>query len=162
MTSLNNRSRLANLMFPFALVTSLLLWHGSVSAEVYKWTDEQGEVQYTQVPPPTGIQSTRLGPAAPPADNPATITGHLEERIKASEEANKQQLDASQKQQKQIEIRKIRQQNCVAAHNNVEQLNRGGQVRYRTSDGEVLHLSDEDRNKRIEEARKQIKENCES
>lgn len=150
------------LMFPLTIAVGLLLWHGAGLAEVYKWVDENNEVQYTQTPPPPGIHSTRIGPAPPPADDPGTITNQLQERIKASEEHQKEQLDATEKQQQMVEIRKIRQQNCVAAHNNLEQLNRGGQVRYRTSTGEVLRLTEEDRSKRIEEASNQVKEFCES
>ena len=62
--------------------------------------------------------------------------------------------------QQQAEIARISKQNCITARNNLEQLSRSGQIRYRTGDGEVLRLSEEDRKQRIEEARGQVKEFC--
>jgi hypothetical protein len=60
----------------------------------------------------------------------------------------------------QAEIARISKQNCVTARNNLEQLNRSGQIRYRTGEGEVLRLSEDDRKQRIEEAGNQVKEFC--
>jgi hypothetical protein len=150
------------LMFPFTLTTVLLLWQGAPLADVYKWVNENNEIQYTQIPPPPGIESTRVGPASPPADAPGTITEPLQQQLKANEAENKKQMDAAQLQQQQIEIRKMRQQNCITAHNNLEHLNRSGQIRYRTGEGEVLRLTEEDRAKRIEEANSQVKEFCDN
>lgn len=150
------------LMFPIALAASLLLWQGAPLADVYKWVNENNEIQYTQIPPPPGIHSTRVGPASPPAGAPDTITEPLQKQLDDNEADNKKQMDTAKLQQQQIEIRKMRQQNCITAHNNLEHLNRSGQIRYRTGEGKVLRLTEEDRAKRIEEANSQVKEFCDN
>jgi hypothetical protein len=56
---------------PFALV--LLLLAPAVAAQVYKWTDANGTVHYSETPPPQGTQFKRIStsgieqPAATPA-----------------------------------------------------------------------------------------------
>ena len=36
-------------------------------AEMYKWVDEDGQVQYTQSPPPPGVEGETIKPPPPPA-----------------------------------------------------------------------------------------------
>src|SRR5690349_9273769 len=53
---------------PLALV--LLLLAPTVAAQVYKWTDSQGTVHYSETPPPKGTtyqRVTTVGSAAPVA-----------------------------------------------------------------------------------------------
>jgi hypothetical protein len=149
------------LMFPFTLAASLALISMPAHCEIYKWVDSNNEVQYTQMPPPQGVESVRIDtlPGAG-ADDPAEDETRLEESIKASEEQKQQQEKTAADAELQAEITRISRQNCITARNNLEQLSRSGQIRYRTGDGEVLRLSEEDRNQRIEEARSQIKEFC--
>ncbi len=146
------------LMFPLTLAGSLLLATTPVQAEIYKWVDSNNEVHYTQTPPPKGVESIRI--EAIPARDSAEAGTNLQERIKASEEQKQQKSEASADAEQQAEIARISRQNCITARNNLEQLNRSGQIRYRTGDGEVLRLSEEDRKLRIEEARGQVKEFC--
>jgi hypothetical protein len=146
------------LMFRLALTGSLLLAMTAAQAEIYKWVDSNNEVQYTQAPPPKGVESTRI--EAAPARDSAAAGSNLQERIKASEEQKQQKTEASADAELQAEIARISKQNCITARNNLEQLNRNGQIRYRTGDGEVLRLNEEDRKQRIEEARGQVKEFC--
>ena len=148
------------LMFPLALAGSLALGAIPVQADTYKWTDSNNEVQYTQMPPPEGVEFTRIGEARPPADDPAAAGTGLQERLEASDQEQQKKAEAATDAEQKAEIARITKQNCITARSNLEQLGRGGQVRYRTGDGEVVHLSEEDRKQRIEEAQGQVKEFC--
>jgi hypothetical protein len=148
------------LMFPLALAGSLALGTTPLQADVYKWVDSSNQVQYTQAPPPAGVEFTRIGSKSTPTQSPAEAGSGLEERIKASEEQKQQKEKAANTAEQQAEIARISRQNCITARNNLEQLGRSGQIRYRTGEGEVLRLSEEDRQKRIEEAQGQVKEFC--
>ena len=56
-----------------SLCVSSALFLTPASAEIYKWTDANGETQYSQIPPPSGIKSevlhiqqiTRVPPMTP-------------------------------------------------------------------------------------------------
>jgi hypothetical protein len=148
------------LMFPLALASILVPAMTPVQAQVYKWIDSTGQVQYTQMPPPEGVESVRIESEPPLAQEPSATITSPQERLQASEEQKKKQAEASTDKELQAEIERISKQNCSTARNNLEQLNRSGQIRYRTADGEVLHLSEEQRQQRIEEAQGQIKEFC--
>ncbi|WP_170113279.1 trypsin-like peptidase domain-containing protein [Ahniella affigens] len=52
-----------------ALVLALLALPVSAQ-QIYKWVDEQGRVQYTQTPPPKGVEATKteINPSKPTAD----------------------------------------------------------------------------------------------
>jgi hypothetical protein len=148
------------LMFPIALAGILVPGITPVQAQVYKWVDSTGQVQYTQMPPPEGVESARIESEPPPVTEPSATITSPQERLQASEEQKKQQAEANTDKEMQAENERIAKQNCITARNNLEQLNRSGQIRYRTGDGEVLRLSEEQRQQRIEEAQGQIKEFC--
>ena len=77
----------------------------------------------------------------------------MDKRIEAADEAKAEAgIDA--------EIARITRENCETAKKNLAQLNQGGVKRYRTGEGEVIRLTDESRQQRIEEANSQIQEFC--
>jgi len=76
------------------------------------------------------------------------------------EQQNDKQQQETRDADQRAEIQKIRKKNCEAARQNVINLNRGGNVRYMGADGKVMRLTEEERQKRIDEANQQIKENC--
>ena len=59
------------------------------------------------------------------------------------------------------EVASIRKQNCETARKNLANLRRGGNNAYMTPEGEVVRLTDDERAKRIEDAKQGIKDNCE-
>jgi hypothetical protein len=126
---------------------------------IYKWTNDQGEVQYTQFPPP-GQKAEILHGAQPPAHTSETAGNNLQKQVEKMEEQEKEQLQGAKDAKQWAEIQKLRRTNCDTAHKNLDSLQRGGNVRYMGSDGKIMRLTDEERQKRIDEAQQQIKENC--
>jgi hypothetical protein len=128
---------------------------------IYKWTDDSGEVHYTQHPP-QGRESVTVRRAPPPPGNPQAERSEQQQQV---EQLDKQQQEAAKKSAEaelQAHNRKIREKNCATARKNLAELQQGGIKRYRLPSGEVVHMDEADRQKRIEEANKQIKENCKS
>ena len=126
---------------------------------MYKWTDDQGEVHYTQFPPP-GHKAEKLQPPPPPAQSAESTENDLQQQMETMDKENKEQLEGAKDAKQWAEIQKIRRTNCETANKNLVNLQRGGNVRYMGSNGEVIRLTEEERQKRIEEANAQIKENC--
>jgi hypothetical protein len=129
--------------------------------DIYKWTNDAGEVQYSQTPPPTGIAAERIEGAPPPADDPEKIRQHLQERLEELDDLKADQDEDYAVKKKREENREIVRKNCKTARNNLAALQQGGNKRYLTPEGEVKYLTEEERTRRIEEAESQIQEFCE-
>jgi hypothetical protein len=129
------------------------------SQNMYKWTDNQGEVHYTQFPPP-GRKTEIMQPPPPPAEPPTGSENDLQKQLDTIKQQNDKQLQETREADQQAEIQKIHKKNCETAHKNLMNLNRGGNVRYMGPNGEAIRLTEEERQKRIDETNQQIKENC--
>jgi len=128
--------------------------------KIYKWVDQNGDTQYTQMPPPTGVQVLEIRSAPPPADDPEAERTKLQQETEALDERMKERQESAAKAEIQEKNKEIRRQNCIRANKNLTELQQGGVKRYRTPDGEVIHLTEEDRQKRITETNAQIAEFC--
>lgn len=130
-------------------------------AEIYKWTDADGETHYTQTPPPAGTESETIEGAPPPAEDPEEIRKGLQEQLDAYDDAKAVRDEDYALQKKHKETLEIIRKNCKTARSNLANLQQGGQKRFMTPEGEVKYLTIEERNRRIEEAEGQIREFCE-
>jgi len=128
--------------------------------KIYKWVDQNGDLQYTQMPPPTGVQVLEIRSAPPPADDPEAERTRLQQETEAMDERMKERQESAAKAEVQAKNKEIRRQNCIKASKNLTELQQGGIKRYQTPDGEVLRLTEEDRQKRIAETKAQIAEFC--
>lgn len=127
---------------------------------MYKWIDDQGEVHYSQFPPSGGKSEKMRAPSSPPATAVESAENNLQKQIKDMNQEEEEQLQGAKDAESWAKIQKIRRKNCETANKNLANLQRGGNVRYLGPDGQAMRLTEEERQKRIEEANKQIKENC--
>lgn len=126
------------------------------SGQIFKWVDAAGSTHYTQLPPPEGITATKVRRAPAAADNSATATSQ-QQPVEAKDTAAGQTMSEAEVA---AENARIAKENCAIAKKNLAELQQGGIKRYRTSDGKVIRLTEEDRQQRIAEANSQIKEFC--
>lgn len=150
-------------------LTAFLLSSPAHAEDVYKWVNENNEVQYTQMPPPHGIKAIRIQSKAP-ADEAADAapdeaaappdTGQAAEdapdAVTADEQAEEEQAETPDRSDV---LARASQENCEKARRNLENLNRGN-VRLRTSSGEVIRLTEEERQQKIVETNAQIELFC--
>jgi hypothetical protein len=128
--------------------------------KIYKWVDQNGSIQYSQLPPPTGSEVLEVRKVPPPADEAAAERARIQQETEAFDERMEERKEAAAKAEQRAENRKIRQENCTTARRNLAELQQGGIKRYRLPDGTVLRLTEEDRQKRIAETEAEIAENC--
>ena len=146
-------------MFALMLAGCLLLLQSPATADVYKWVNENNEVQYTQMPPPPGIKYVRIQTTEHP--DTAATKAEPEAPTKAAASSKSQaQLDAEAMAEYEAEVARISRENCKIARNNLAQLNMGGHLRYRNEAGEYVNMDEPERQKRIAEATKQIEQFC--
>jgi len=147
-----------------SLTCVLLVFAGGLHAAgkdaIYKWADDNGDVHYTQVAPQDRKYET-LKQAAAPADDPASIRSNLKEQVDAMNKAQEERSAAQSDAEKQDMIKARRKKNCEISKQNLANLHQGGNKAFMTPDGKVIRLTDEERARRIDEANKQIKDNCE-
>ena len=146
-----------------ALIIATLLLQSPLIAASYKWTDNSGEVHYTQTPPPSGIDSQVIQGAPPPAESGQTIRQEqqkLQQQLDAMEERRDERKKEETIEKQHQELIKINEKNCIIAENNLAKLHQGGIKRYLTPEGEVIRLTEEDRQRRITEAKKQVEKIC--
>ena len=128
-----------------ALLLSLLLapMAFTQAAGLYKWTDENGNVHYGQLPP-SEHTAQKL---SPPVNVPAQPAKEEKQTDKIPEEAKR---DA--------EMLRVKQQNCEVARGNLQTYQDYNSVRQ--PDGTVVEMSDEMREAKIKEAQEMIDKFC--
>ena len=144
----------------FGLVTAATQSLAGNADKIYKWVDQNGAIQYTQIPPPAGSEVLEVRSAPPPADDAAAERARIQQESEALDERMDERREAAAEAELRAKNREIRQQNCTTATHNLAELNQGGIKRYRLPDGSVLRLTEEDRQKRIAETQAEIAENC--
>jgi hypothetical protein len=149
-----------NVLLGLSLMLACTAGVAGSADKIYKWVDQNNEVQYTQFPPPPGVQVLETRSAPPPADDPAAERARIQQEADALNERMKERQEASAKAELRAKNREIRKQNCITANKNLAELQQGGIKRYRLPDGTVVHLSEEDRQKRIAQTQAEITENC--
>ena len=131
----------------------------SLLAEMYKWVDDEGQVQYSQSPPP-GRPAQTIKP--PPKVDSKSARETLEQQLKDAEirsDKQQEQAEADQKTQEQADERKAA---CEAARERLAKLEGKPRILQYAEDGSSKRLTEEERQTAIAEARKKIEKHCES
>lgn len=144
------------------LLCGMALAHG---AEVYKWKDTDGQIRYTDQPPPGKVPYQTLSPKKPAAAAP--VAGGQAPSDSAAGDRNggdrqKQALSEEQKKRElqKLDDQKIREQNCANARSNMVNYKIGGRMYKIDEKGERVYLSDADISKGLENANRDVKQWC--
>ena len=137
------------LLLQLLLAAAATGFAASATAAMYKWTDKDGNVQYTETPPPEG-NSTEI---APPPRVAAPATNGAANKDEAQKDKN-----ATAEPPLTPEQLEIYQRNCEAARGNLETYKTARRVQQ--SDGEVVVMDDEKRQQKTQQAEEQIKKFC--
>lgn len=159
------------------LATSAALLTLSLSApgfaETWRWVDAEGVVNYSERKPKgvdaelvAGSESARRrnsnNRAATPAP-PPTIPGATRSQPPLNERQQEMLAELeSAEANRQAQVAKVRQENCLTARRVLENLTVRDRVRVRMEDGSTRVLGEDERQARIEEAQQGVVVNCES
>ena len=142
-----------------SLVSLLVI---NAHAATYKYQDSEGRTVYAQHPPASGPyqvidtpKSNQYGSGnSTPASSTATKPS-LQDRSRQIDKNNKQEKEIATETEKNL---KLREENCKNARKNLEvyQVYR----RFKDEKGNVVRMSDTERQKKIDEARDAIKQFC--
>ena len=152
------------------LLILLMLASTSTFAAISKWVDAQGQVHYSDQPPPREAKAETLRSAsgtegtagtsgvtatsAPAA--PKTIA-EREAELKKDQQAKKEAADKAAQKQAAEDALKV---NCATAQENLRSLQSGVRVMEIDAKGERSYLDDTQRQQRIDKAQQDISNNC--
>lgn len=149
-----------------ALVATILLALLSltVGAQVYRWVDKDGKVQYSDQPPPPGAakaEATRInsassstaGAASTPAKAPDKAGKPADKGGASDGDAAKQAADKERQARETEEF-------CRGARAHLKTLQEGGRMTTTDANGERAVMSDEQMEAESAKLQKQIADNC--
>lgn len=152
-------------LLPVLCVLPLLM-----GAEVYRWVDENGVVNYTQLKP-EGVEAERVSAATGTRVRPDRSSERRSRPGQAADGANAAPALSEDQQQmlsklqeaeraRQEEVARIKDANCQRARSVLERLSVRARVRVRGEDGQERVMPEEERQERIAEAQRGIAANC--
>ena len=145
---------------------------GTASAQLYKWVDNNGRVQYGDTPPGDASKVTRLRPPpagsapAPAAQSETVAKDKDKDKDKAltPEQAFKkrqqERQDAEQKAEKERAEADQKRGNCDNAQAGLRQLQSGQRVATVNSAGERVFIDDNERTRQLQRAQKSVDDWC--
>lgn len=150
---------------PVQLFTAvaILLATATVAAQVYKWVDKDGKIQYSDTPPPataTKTEAKKVDTSPAAASTAAAPAKTLQDRAK---DFDKRQADAAEKAKKSEIDQKnaaIAASNCSDARNGLREMETGRPTIRITETGAREFLDDEARQAEITRARKAVADSC--
>lgn len=128
-------------------------------AQIYKWTDENGQVNYSQEPP-VDLPAEQIKAPPPPPIDPEIAQQELDALIEDQQAAEAAEAEQQQAEQEAEQAEQIRQENCQTARNNLEQYQNNPGRRVMNADGEVTRPTEEERQEKIAEFQQQVDEFC--
>ena len=147
---------LAGRLFIFGLAAAV---SGAAHAGLYKWTDSQGKIHYSDQPPSTDARS--IGRSAP---GTSAITRDaqqsLDEKDAAYQQRRKSADEARAKADAESEQARIKRDNCEKARNNLATLQNSARVYTTDSTGQRRYMDDASRTGAMASSQKAVQENC--
>lgn len=142
-----------------SLLTLLLFLPLTAAAVIYKWVDEDGNINYSEAPPPN-IAATRLKAPPPPPVDPDQAMQALRDRAKAFDERRENRHKSAEELAENKQTAEKKQQRCAQLKKNLDTLNAHTRIQKQNEKGEYVALDDQQRLNSIEETKKRIKEEC--
>ncbi|MEJ2453363.1 MAG: DUF4124 domain-containing protein [Candidatus Thiodiazotropha sp.] len=140
------------------LACLLILGPQPLLAETYKWVNEEGVVTYSQTPPPSGEAERVKLRETTPSGSQSSQTKLNKLRQQMADSAEDRELE-KQEQEKADKEKKVKQQNCQSARDNLRKLEGLGNRLYKM-EGEYRRLSEEERQRLMQQEQEHIKANC--
>ncbi len=129
-------------------------------AKLYKWIDDSGIIQYTQLEPTDGSETEDV-------KLPASVNIDTSEAIKFFEQQQQQQQEflkdrekKNKKRMKQEKFLELKKENCEKAKAKYENINNAARIRSVDAEGNVTRATEEERQRRIKDAQEKIEKWC--
>jgi Domain of unknown function (DUF4124) len=145
------------------VLLALLFLAAPAQAQLYKWVDANGRVQYSDRKPtdakqqPQEVRNTVSSVGSQPSVAGGKSAAELD---KDFQKRRQDQTDAQQKQQQAAAEQKQNSDACEAARRNLAGLNSGQRIARFNQQGEKSYLDDTQRTQETERAQQQVQTSC--
>ncbi len=131
-----------------------------VKAEIYRWTDEAGNVHFSDKPVGEKAKEIKIKLRPSPLVNKQTVEQRRlrTEQYLRGREQERAEIDKQQKEKKQL--RKKRKKKCLAAQKEYGRMSRARTIYYKGKDGARDYVGDSQRTKLLAAAKADIKRWC--
>jgi len=128
---------------------------------MYRWVDDQGNVVYSQSPPPDGRRVREIAPPPAPAEPPEAAGKRLERTLESLEQSSRKREKRKEELAKRKKTEEERRRRCQAARRNLETLTtRPPNTLFQVGENEYRRFTPEERQRQIDELQKIIEKNC--
>ena len=147
-------------IFVYVIIGLMLLWSLAVNAQVYKWVDEHGKTQYTDLPPPGSVKDRqRLNLKTTTPSNPS------ESSKSKSLSAEREEFDKRQQQRKEEEVKQLakaeeNKKRCIDAQTQLRIYTDSPRLTVPDGSGGISYVDDDARQRKINDANRAISTFC--
>jgi hypothetical protein len=132
---------------------------------IYKWTDKEGNVHFTDCPPPPGCEAETVLVKPEPSEQQIRqaqekLQKLLEQQLENAAAREQQRLELERQQIAALQVAVARRRACVMAQQNLHNLLMNRPVYYIDEKGERVYLDDAAHKAEIERQQQLIRENC--
>lgn len=129
-------------------------------AEIYRWTDDQGKVHFSDKPVSDKAKQVKIKVAPATPQNKQNIQ---ERKLKAERFLRAREEEREEKNKeiaKKKELKKKRERKCKAAQREYGRMSRARTIYYKGKDGARDYIGDNERTKLLKAAKAEIKKWC--
>jgi hypothetical protein len=140
-------------MLRIGLLISLALCISIAQAQqLYKWVDAEGNMQFSNQPPPQDAEAETLE---------LDVTAPLQSAEPAAEETSENDTQATDGNEGGMTPEQLRQNNCNVARRNQALFSSSEKLMIKHDDGKMYKITEEERQARLAEAQKHVDHYCE-
>ncbi len=150
-------------MIRFALLALALALALPAQAQLYKWVDSNGRVQYSDRPPGGGTKAEQVSNAHVSSIGSQSAAAGARSATDLEADFRKRQVDkaeADKKQQQASAEQKQKSESCEAARRNLAALQSGQRMMRYNDKGEPTFMDDAVRARETEQAQQQVQTWC--
>jgi hypothetical protein len=148
---------------PLAILSVALLFTTPFALDakdMYRWTDENGVVHFSDSRPPEGDAESLQVPSGPPMQGGNPYAQAVEEAEPSAGQLRREEIARANKEAREKQA--DRQARCESLQAELERLEPHRRVFFTNEDGETERMDDVERTDRVAELRDMIAEECES
>lgn len=150
------------------LLVTIFLFSIWANAEIYKWKDDKGNSLYSDIPPPSNVETKVLGarkavntPVQPVSPQKSgTITKQVVTQEQAAAKRQQNAEETKKKDQAQEAELKRKQENCTKAKADYQLHKQGGRIYKMNEKGEREYMDDASLAKGLEQAQQDMEKYC--
>ncbi|UCB54670.1 MAG: DUF4124 domain-containing protein [Thiotrichales bacterium] len=132
----------------------------SFAGKIYKWTDAEGNVHYgSEKPADAEAEKMKVDTGKTGVDRGAKALDDLKQEVDDEAERIKEEGIPAQPPVPSLPMKEVKRR-CEAAKKDLATIQSRGQLRERDEQGNTRYVSEEEKQRRIKAAQKQVREYC--